>query len=221
MNADLARAQEIIAGCRMIVFDVDDTLIDTFPTSHKRSSSAAIANGLPELPLELFRETYGAIAFPDCVSTWYPDADLDRFLAAYEIARAQHVYRSHVDCARLATQLDRSGLSYAVLTNSNHKSTLAKLSQIGFLAADPVGRIYSKEQLPRSKPHPDAFRPLLEHWKFDPHTIVYVGDSAMDAIASREAGLQFIGVSTGPRPIDPDLLSLPSVAAILECLAPA
>ena len=52
------------------------------------------------------------------------------------------------------------------------------------------------------KPDPCVFDPVLEFAKskkIEPEQILFVGDGLVDALAASGAGLQFVGVATGPK----------------------
>ncbi len=55
----------------------------------------------------------------------------------------------------------------------------------------------SKDDVSRSKPHPDIFEAALDRLRLPPDAVVVIGDSPYDAEAARRAGLRTIGVLSG------------------------
>ena len=72
------------------------------------------------------------------------------------------------------------------------------------------------DDVPRHKPHPDGIYKALNHLNSIPHKTVYVGDSAVDAMAAASAELQFIAVLSGVTEVSEFAAYKPR--AIIRCL---
>ena len=44
----------------------------------------------------------------------------------------------------------------------------------------------------RAKPHPDLLLKVLDHFRIRPEEMIYIGDSSIDEIAARKAGVPFV-----------------------------
>lgn len=93
---------------------------------------------------------------------------------------------------RLARQAD-----LAVFTGRPRREALHSLELFGVRVH--FGRIIGMEDVRRGKPHPDGLIKLAARRSLD--SVLYVGDTADDALAACRAGIRFIGVldSRSPR----------------------
>lgn len=67
--------------------------------------------------------------------------------------------------------------------------------------------IFAADDVEHHKPDPRVFDDVLAELGLEPEQAVYIGDGEHDASAALMAGLGFIGVNSGPTPIDPNFVS--------------
>jgi HAD superfamily hydrolase (TIGR01549 family) len=110
-------------------------------------------------------------------------------------------YRKEIqeDTHDLIAQLLAQNIHVGVVTAANTHQAVEDLEYFGV----PIDRfcfIQGAEQTPVHKPHPDVFLPMFEklsrHGVEKSH-IAYVGDALHDHAAARDAGIDFIAVTTG------------------------
>ncbi len=70
--------------------------------------------------------------------------------------------------------------------------------------------------VPRPKPFADPLIKVLDHFSIKPHEMVYVGDSELDEIASKAAGVPFIAYNNPSLSADFHVTSLKEIEGILE-----
>jgi phosphoglycolate phosphatase-like HAD superfamily hydrolase len=68
----------------------------------------------------------------------------------------------------------------------------------------------------RPKPYPDQLLKILEHFQIEPQQAIYVGDSELDAIAAKSAGIPIIAYNNKSLSADFHINSLKEIEDILE-----
>jgi HAD superfamily hydrolase (TIGR01548 family) len=84
----------------------------------------------------------------------------------------------------------------AVFTGRPRREAVHTLELFGVRAH--FGRIVGMEDVRRGKPHPEGLIRLANHRLLE--SVIYVGDTADDALAARRAGIRFIGVLDAEAP---------------------
>jgi phosphoglycolate phosphatase len=190
-------AFDYLMGHRVAIFDVDDTLIFTFETAFARTCAALDELGLGSIDKRDFADVYGVVPFPDCVHRWHPDLELATFQAAYAKRSPALPYRPTISISHLFRSLVRASIQVGIVTNSARGKLERKLGR-NCLSLLPANYVWCRENLLALKPSPAAFDGMLCATGLPPAAHVYVGDSMIDAEASRGAGLGFIAVESGP-----------------------
>ncbi len=65
------------------------------------------------------------------------------------------------------------------------------------------------------KPHPDQLLAILSHFAIEPHEMVYVGDSQLDAMAAQRSGVTFIAYQNPDLTADVHIRNLNDLIGIL------
>ncbi len=190
---------------KMVMIDLDGTLIDTAP------DIAASANKMLE---QLSLPTHD----PALVATWIgngvgrlvkraligqlegePDSALFEkgypiFLAAYAkcVSRDSRPYPGVVDALE---ELKQTGFSLACITNKAEAFTLPLLRDLGLDKYFEL--VLSGDTLPKKKPDPLPLIHACKHFGISPDHGVLVGDSINDTQAARAAGMPIILVPYG------------------------
>ena len=68
----------------------------------------------------------------------------------------------------------------------------------------------------RPKPYPDQLLKILEHFQIEPQQAIYVGDSELDAMAAKSAGIPIIAYNNKSLTADFHINSLKEIEDILE-----
>ena len=102
-----------------------------------------------------------------------------------------------------------AGKTMAVLTNKPVGFSRDLVAGLG--VADCFARIYGGNSFPTKKPDPYGLRLIMSELGFGPDQSLMVGDSAVDVLTARNAGIACAGVTFGLRPEDferhpPDVL---------------
>lgn len=88
-----------------------------------------------------------------------------------------------------------AGRTLAVLTNKPGEMSRAILDRLGL--SGRFLRVIGGDDLGSRKPDPEGLRVLLAQAGADPHQATMVGDSAIDVLTARAAGVRAVGVAWG------------------------
>ena len=174
---------------RTILFDWDNTLVDTWQVIHAALNETLAALGRPPWTLA---ETRARVrhsareAFP----AWF-GADAARaaevFYAAFE-ARHLDALAPLAGAADLLTALQAAGFDLAVISNKQGPYLRAEVAHLGW--CDYFRALVGAGDAPRDKPAPEAVaRALAGASARAPDDVWLIGDTDIDMTCARAAGL--------------------------------
>ena len=203
---------------RLVIFDLDGTLIDS------ELDLAASVNAMlrhyarKELPLAVI-DTYIGDGAPmlirralgDPADSEFLQHALNFFLAYYREHRLDHT-RPYDGIKQALQQIGQGNgvpRKLAVLTNKPVRASQAILAGLGL--TDHFVQIYGGNSFETKKPDPLGANTLLRETGATPEETVMVGDSGVDMLTARNAGLWSVGVTYGFSPLSlqqapPDVL---------------
>jgi len=178
-----------------LIFDLDDTLIESFPTYARLHQRVAAELGLP-IPSPGALVAYAA-TWEETLAALWPGTDLAAFIQRYDELANDHPYPAISGSQATLASLRGSGHSLWIVTKRSRRRLYDRLAQAG-LSADLFDGIYPAEAQPRIKPHPECFAPVWQALGKKDDNAVYVGDRHEDRRAAEAAGIRFFAVLTGP-----------------------
>ncbi|MBV4532605.1 phosphoglycolate phosphatase [Pseudomonas farsensis] len=205
---------------RLVMFDLDGTLIDSVPDLAVAVDRMLLELGRPPAGLDAVRQWVGngaqvlvRRALAGSIDHDQVDDELaERALALFMEAYAQShehtvVYPGVLDTLRW---LSKQGVEMALITNKPERFVAPLLDQM------KIGRhfrwIIGGDTLAQKKPDPAALLFVMQMAGVAPAEALFVGDSRSDVLAAKAAGVQCVGLSYGynhGRPIaeeDPNLV---------------
>ena len=125
---------------------------------------------------------------------------LEYFLAYYRVHKLDytHLYdgiKEMLECVRHSNGVSRK---MAVLSNKPVIPSRAIIESLGL--AEFFIHVYGGNSFPTKKPDPHGVRSILRETKIHPEETLMIGDSSIDVITGRNAGLWTCGVTYGFAP---------------------
>ncbi len=202
-----------VGSLRLLVFDLDGTLIDS-GADLCASVNAMLRNfGRPELPQEIIATYIGdgaarlvsrALGEPEDGD--YLESAVTYFLDYYREHKLDHTYVYPGVFESLDALRPRS---MAVLTNKPIGPSQAICDALGL--SPYFFRIYGGNSFATKKPNPEGLLALMREARVAPEETLMIGDSDVDVLTARNAGVWSMGCSYGLSPhtlaiVTPDCL---------------
>jgi HAD superfamily hydrolase (TIGR01509 family) len=189
---------------RAVIFDVDGTLVDSVDL-HARAWQEAFRKFGREIEFQKVRQQIGK-GGDQLMPVFFSREELDQFGDEMEKHRGElykRAYMSHVrpfpKVRELFERIRRDGHRIA-LASSAKEDELGVYKDLANIS-DLVEEETSKDDVAKSKPHPDIFAAALARLgDVDASRAVVVGDTPYDAEAAGKLNLKTVGVLCGGFP---------------------
>lgn len=191
---------------RLVVFDVDGTLVDSQADIVASMAAAFAAAGLDAPPRHKVLSIVG-LSLPVAMDVLAPDADNAAMVEAYKDSYARLRVAKGASSSPLypgaRAALERlSARDDILLGVATGKS---KRGLDGLIDAHGLGGVFMTRQVADfhpSKPHPSMLLTAIEDAGVMADDAVMIGDTSFDADMARAAQVPFIGVTWGYHPTD-------------------
>jgi len=190
---------------RMVLIDVDGTLVDSVPD---------LAYCVDEMMAVLGRPPYGEAAVRNWVGNGVErlvrraligqldgepeEADFERAYPIFLDLYADNTSKRSVLYPGVREGIDylrANGYPLGCVTNKVAQFTLPLLKDLGVF--DAFSLVVSGDSLPEKKPHPMPLLHAAKHFGVEPRDALMIGDSVSDVKAARAAGFGIICMSYG------------------------
>lgn len=193
---------------RLLICDLDGTLLDTLDDLGDSMNAALLSFGFPTHSLAAYRRMIGdgaqqlaARAVPDA---WRHDATaIDATYEAYlkHYARRWHLKtRPYAGIPALLDACAADGIALAVFSNKADSFTQQTVRH--FLGAWPWAEIRGQREDTPRKPAPEGALAIAAALGMAPEDCAFLGDSGVDMQCARAAGMIGIGAEWGFRPTE-------------------
>ena len=185
---------------KMVIFDLDGTLLDTLDDLCNSVNYSLRTNNFPERSLAEVRTFVGngirlliERSVPEGTSKELIDKTFECFKTYYAV-HCNDKTKTYPGVMDMLKELKKNGYKIAVLSNKAQYA-VTKLCNIYFnnLLDDAVG---ARENVAK-KPSPDALYICAENNNINLNNVIYVGDSDVDVATANNAGVRGIAVTWG------------------------
>ncbi len=191
---------------RLLVLDVDGTLVDSIHNIVAAMERAAAAHGLDCPPPARCRRVVG-LELVEAVATLFPDhepvlhrAVAESYKQAFHMLRAapDHVEALYPGALEALRAFDEAGVLLGIATGKSRRGVATMLAHHGL-----EGRFLTIQTADGNpgKPHPGMLRRAMAETGVRPAQTVMVGDTSYDMAMARAAGCHAVGVSWGYHPV--------------------
>lgn len=187
---------------KVLIFDLDGTLLDTLGDLHTSVNVALRQFGFPEKSQDEVRRSVGN-GLKSLVRRTVPEGTqeetVDSVLAALKSYYILHAYDKTVPYDGILPLLERckaEGFAMAIVSNKADPM-VQLLRRVYFDILIPVA-VGETDTIAR-KPAPDMVIAALRALDARPEDAVYIGDSEVDILTAQNAGLPCLSVSWGFR----------------------
>ena len=189
---------------RLLIFDLDGTIADTLPTIAEAVNLCARHFGYSEKSLDEVRLAVGNGVGVLLQNTMPADAMNDEakckkikeyFALCYEQTQSR-VDKAYDGMAEAMRELYKRGYILAVLSNKPDK--LVKMIVNNIFPDGIISESMGQTELPK-KPDPTVPLLIAENFGVSPDDTYFIGDSEVDVITGKNAGMVSVAVSWGFR----------------------
>ncbi len=190
---------------RLIIFDVDGTLIDSQSTIIAAMSEAYRAVGFPEPSAEATRSIIG-LSLPEAMRVLSPEVNEQAVSDLVEAYRSTFVKRRSHGRGEASMPLYEGAFDCLQRLNSQERNVLGVATGKARRGLDVVIKAHSLDGLfvtmqtadiHPSKPNPAMLDAASKETGIDPHQSVMIGDTCFDMEMGKSAGFATIGVGWG------------------------
>jgi len=188
----------------LVIFDLDGTLADSKLDLAHSVNATRRHYGLPALDIELVSSYVGngaPLLIRRALGPDYADAEIHRALEFFLAYYREHMLDHTTLYPTVRESLDRlrdAGLALSVLTNKPVRFSQDILAGLG--VSGHFFRVYGGNSFEQKKPDPTGVHSLLAESGVPKEQAMIVGDSAVDVLTARNAGVAVCGVTYGFQP---------------------
>ncbi|MFZ5800593.1 MAG: HAD family hydrolase [Candidatus Omnitrophota bacterium] len=187
----------MLKGIKLIIFDLDGTLVDAYDAIVKSFNYTMRKIGLPVLNYQTIKQAVG----------WGDKGLLCPFVPAEKLKAALKIYQAHhrksllrhtrliAGALKTLKYLKQKGYWLAVASNRPRafsEIVLKKLKLDGIFDYVLCG-----DELQKPKPHPDILISLIRRFAINKKQTLFVGDMTIDINTGKAAGVRTVAVLTG------------------------
>ena len=184
---------------RLLVFDLDGTLVDSKLDLALSVNAMRKEMGLAPLALEVIASYVGhgvTLLVRRSLGTHATSENVEKGLAFFLAYYRDHMLDNTAPYPGVSEALEKlDGHKMAVLTNKPVVFSREMVTRLGF--ASYFSYVYGGNSFPQKKPDPMGLHKLMEDLRISARETLMVGDSDTDIITGRNAGALTCGVTYG------------------------
>lgn len=195
---------------KAVIFDWDDTLVSTFEPKVYQWIGTALGHYGKKITQNDVLEQWGKPLVTMASNLYGIEARDTSYILNIMVEESHNYPKIPFEGSLSLVELLRSaGYTLCLVTSSSRSSIGRDASYNTAMAAmlELFDYTFTADDVEHHKPDPRVFDDVLAELALSPERAIYVGDGGHDASAALMAGLGFIGVNSGPTPIDPNFVS--------------
>ncbi len=178
------------------LFDFDGTIAHTFPIIFHAFQGIFREFNKQYLSADDIVKMFGP-AEDEIIKTHFKDhGNVDSIIKRYyELYSASHneLVPSHPEVNSLLKDIQNDGHSIGVVTGKGRRSLAISMRHL--FPAILFDITIAGDEVDHPKPHPEGIVKALQHLDAEPQHAVYIGDSDIDILAGKSAGVKTIAVN--------------------------
>jgi HAD superfamily hydrolase (TIGR01509 family) len=175
----------------VVAFDCDGVLFDTEQANRVYYSNILQHFGRPAVTEEQFAYVH-MHTISESLAYLFPDK---KTLAAAHLFRETMDYQQYLSYLtvepHLVSLLQKLKPKFKTAIATNRTDTMNRLLAAFDLEGD-FDLIVTASDVKRPKPHPDVLLKISDHFNIPPDRVIYIGDSRLDELAARAAGMPLV-----------------------------
>ena len=190
---------------KLVIFDLDGTLVNTIADLADSVNYALQTLGYPAQPYEKFPYFVGNGIYKLIERALPPESRDEPTIRSVKAVFMDYYMLHNTDkstvydgVGELLLALASKGVSLAVASNKVHEATVAMIARL-FPGVEFACVLGQRDGVP-TKPHPAIVDEILLKTGVERNEVLYVGDSGVDMQTAHNAGLTAVGVTWGLRP---------------------
>ncbi len=200
---------------KVVAFDCDGVMFDTMKANMAYYNQILDHFGRPAMTTEQFAFSHMHTA-DQSIANLFNDMDSFKAAQAYRKNMSYLPFLKYMEIEPyLKPLLEKIRPRYKTAVATNRSDTMDRVLSEHDLEGY-FDLIVSASDVDRPKPHPDPLIKILEHFGIEPYHSIYVGDSKLDEIAAKAAGMPFVAYKNRSLSADFYIQSLKEVEGILE-----
>lgn len=187
---------------KLVIFDLDGTILDTLEDLYLSVNFSLTKNGLPERSRDEVRKFVGngirlliERAVPDDASAEITDKVFSDFKEYYSVHSMDNT-KIYEGITEMLDSIKKEGIKIAVVSN---KADFAVQKLVHKFFGDRFDFVLGEKASISKKPAPDMVYSALCSTEISAEAAVYVGDSEVDIETARNSGINFVIVDWGFR----------------------
>lgn len=212
----------------LVIFDLDGTLVDSRQDLCNSVNATRSSMGMAALDDDVVASYVGngaPVLIKRAMGEWATEKQLEEALSYFLSYYREHMLdytREYPGVRECLRELNGRGVRMAVLTNKPVR--FSKEILIGLKMDKYFFQVYGGNSFVEKKPHPMGIDKLIEECGAARERTWMVGDSSVDVLTARNAGVKAVGVTYGLKPATldeapPDVL-LDTLADLAGHVAP-
>ncbi len=188
---------------KALIFDLDGTLLDTIEDISNAVNSALVEFGFSPHPLDKYKNFVGDGVEQLVLRSIGKDVDRATFEKVFNKVKENYSNNLFVktkpykNIIETLEELKRKNIVTGIISNKPHKFT--ELTVNYYFDRSLFSFVYGASDSYPKKPDPFLANKVVEDYKLSKDEVAYVGDSDIDILFAKNAGIFSIGASWGFR----------------------